>query len=102
MPIARFGEIGPGFGILRGTWKLIAAPQEGRRELYDLARDPHERRNLAAADPERATRLAEEALALREVERRKRLGDAATPLSAEERRALEALGYLDAPPGDAP
>lgn len=43
-----------------GQWKLIAMPDLGRRELYDLATDPAERRDLAAgaAETERlATRL---------------------------------------------
>jgi Flp pilus assembly protein TadD len=37
-----------------GRWKFILAP---RSELYDLARDPNEQRNLADAEPARARAL---------------------------------------------
>lgn len=44
-------------------WKLIANYVEGRKELYDLRRDPEEARNLIGERPEVAKRLEE---ALRE------------------------------------
>jgi arylsulfatase A-like enzyme len=37
--------------VRRGDWKLIDFYDEGQRELYDLAADPGEARNLAAARP---------------------------------------------------
>jgi arylsulfatase A len=50
-----------GFALREGGWKWIERTQGG--ELYDLATDPAESRNLAASQPERAQamrqRLAE-------------------------------------------
>ncbi|MFP6608764.1 MAG: sulfatase [Deltaproteobacteria bacterium] len=85
---------GPMHAVIDGDRKFIVAPDEGRRELYDLAADPHETRDLAAGtDPGRAetlagmiaawTRANPEARPTREV--------AADGL----RRRLEALGYVD-------
>jgi arylsulfatase A-like enzyme len=40
-----------GQALLHGSWKLIA-PAKGKPELYDLAADPHEKTDLAAAKPD--------------------------------------------------
>jgi arylsulfatase A-like enzyme len=77
-------------GVLSGRHKLIDA---GEPELYDLAADAGEQVNLAAADPERVTRLRAELRAL-EAEHaprgwaRRRSGD------VDEAELLRALGYL--------
>jgi arylsulfatase A-like enzyme len=81
-------------------WKLIAS----RRELFDLERDPAERRNLYHLHPEIVSRLAAER---DEGDRhdsvaRERLPRAAGPtlepdLTPEERSRLRSLGYLDDP-----
>jgi arylsulfatase A-like enzyme len=44
--------------VRRGDWKLILPkdPKE-RPELFDVAKDPHEERNLAAAEPARVKEL---------------------------------------------
>jgi uncharacterized sulfatase len=42
---------------IEGTWKLIL-PQRGDPELYDLAKDPHEEKNIAADHAEVVKRLA--------------------------------------------
>ncbi len=78
----------PLFGVRSVRWKYIRAP---RPELYDVAADPAERRNLAESEPERVAEL--DALLT------ERLAEAApaTPnrsVSAEERARLEALGYV--------
>ncbi len=46
--------------VRQGNWKLIV-PQMGmsQPELYDIARDPGEKKDLAAAEPERVSRLRE-------------------------------------------
>jgi arylsulfatase A-like enzyme len=39
--------------ITRGHWKLIYYHEDGRNELYNLANDPGEQKDLAAAQPQR-------------------------------------------------
>ncbi len=77
------------------SWKYILAP---RPELYDLARDPGETRDLAAAEPARARALR---AALEKVLRAERerattaeTGTTAAALSAETLQKLGALGYV--------
>jgi hypothetical protein len=41
-----------------GRWKLIAEQASGRRRLYDLARDPGERHDVADTEPGRTARYA--------------------------------------------
>jgi hypothetical protein len=43
--------------VLYRQWKLILTGQS--RELYDLKRDPEERRNLVDAHPRRVTALSD-------------------------------------------
>jgi len=43
--------------IVRDGWKLIRDLRGDVRELYDLARDPHEQRNLAGQEPARLAAL---------------------------------------------
>lgn len=54
-------EQGPGLSLRKGLWKLIP-PRKGPAELYDLARDLGETKNVAAANP----RVVEEMTALLE------------------------------------
>jgi arylsulfatase A-like enzyme len=86
----------------RGGWKIIRrrprddAAQPVVDQVFDLFRDPRERRDLAAVEPHRLARLQ------RRLERaERRLGEpvatAARPpvhLDARTRRQLEALGYI--------
>ncbi|NNJ25263.1 sulfatase [Alienimonas chondri] len=46
--------------IRRGNWKLIEFYDAGTVELYDLAADPGERRDLAASRPEKTAELRSE------------------------------------------
>jgi arylsulfatase A-like enzyme len=48
----------PGGAMLDGNLKLIEFYEDGRRELYDLAIDPRESRNLSADRPADVERLA--------------------------------------------
>ncbi|HZI66623.1 MAG TPA: tetratricopeptide repeat protein, partial [Thermoanaerobaculia bacterium] len=71
-------------------WKLVVAP---RPELYDLSRDPGERKNLFDADRDRAREL--EALR-RRVEARPAVAAPGASADAEAVAKLRALGYVGA------
>lgn len=75
-------------GIVRGRWKLIAAPQP---ELYDLLADPGESRDLAAERPELVRELSAELDAL--LRSMRRYGSAAAQLGEGMSGGLAALGY---------
>jgi arylsulfatase A-like enzyme len=69
--------------------KLLLDEASGQRELYDLAKDPGERRDLAAQDPERVRRLE---AALHEL-RRSEAPSTRLQLPPELLERLRALGY---------
>ena len=54
------GGGGPGSAMRKGNYKLVEHFETPRIELYDLASDPNESRDLAASEPELAGRLAAE------------------------------------------
>jgi arylsulfatase A-like enzyme len=58
-----WGPKGPGIGasssIRRGDWKLIYCHADRSYELFDIANDIGEARNLATAEPARRRELAE-------------------------------------------
>lgn len=56
----------PGSSVRYGDWKLIEFFEDGRRELYNLADDLSEDRDLAAGNPDVARDLHEELAAWRE------------------------------------
>ena len=85
-------------GLLAADEKLILTWQRGigpggwegaRREMYDLARDPGESRNLASGEAARAGRMQ---AATRAYFARSRVSPQRIDPAA--RRALEALGYV--------
>ena len=48
-------------GAMRSdNWKLVEQFEDGALELYDLATDPSEQKDLAAQDPERAKKMQTE------------------------------------------
>jgi arylsulfatase A-like enzyme len=47
----------PSSAVREGNWKLVEQLEDGRRELYDLAKDPGEETDLASAEPQRASQL---------------------------------------------
>jgi len=47
----------PGGVVRDGDWKLIQRYEDGALELFNLANDPSERRNLAVKNPEKAEEL---------------------------------------------
>ncbi|MBP7779597.1 MAG: sulfatase-like hydrolase/transferase [Acidobacteria bacterium] len=82
--------------VLRdGRWKYILAP---RPELYDLAADPGETTNRAAAEPARARALRAALEGVLRAERDRSAaeapGTAAAALSADTLQKLGALGYV--------
>ena len=100
-------EYGPDrFSARMGTLKMIVTPFPARvhgntqleveaLEIFDLASDPHERRNLVTPPDEQASAILS-SLTIRALER---LGSqdmtADSPrLSKEQRERLRALGYL--------
>jgi len=76
--------------IVHWPWKLVLGRGDERLELYDLERDPDERHDLAAAEPERAARLRAELLARLERARSERVEGAEAP-DADLTETLEAL-----------
>ena len=47
----------PDLAVREGDWKLLVNEDASRPQLYDLAKDPGERTNLAAQEPDVAARL---------------------------------------------
>lgn len=104
-----FSEYGslPIHTVIRDGWKLVDNPQGispvcipdappghypiGKTELYDLSRDPGERRNLADAQPARVAELRR-LIAQRYAGLKSRARD--QDVDEELRKELEALGYV--------
>ena len=55
----------PGGIVRSGEWKLIEFYEEGRRELFHVAKDVSESRNLAEQEPDRVRELSEQLAAWR-------------------------------------
>jgi arylsulfatase A-like enzyme len=90
-PPLRFGWAGLQ-AVRSGEWLYIRAPRE---ELYDLAADPAERRNLASEDPARLAALRGAlGRTLTEMPAAPWSTEATNQPDEEDRAALEALGYL--------
>lgn len=89
----RLRQEGWSFGIRRGDWKLIVAPSEERRDLFDLGDDPREKRDVADADPARAGELGAMIESWRASETAAR-GGALPEMPRDVRRKLRALGYV--------
>jgi arylsulfatase A-like enzyme len=85
------GSVGSMFAIRAGRWKYIEAPEEDRRELFDLSIDPQETRNLRERHQDEAARLGE--LLRRWVARAPSLP--AQAVADDDAAGLRALGYVD-------
>ncbi|WP_118135437.1 sulfatase-like hydrolase/transferase [Oceanicella sp. SM1341] len=91
--------------IRRGDWKLIWYPAGNHVQLFDMARDPGERRNLADSPEDAGTRAELEALLLAElygedldwVEDGRLTGCAAPPLTPPDERGLSGQRGLHYP-----
>jgi arylsulfatase A-like enzyme len=79
--------------------KLCANRRSGSVELFDLSTDPAESADLAADEPERVSILRE---LLESFLASATAGEELDPLSAEQLRMLEGLGYTGAGPSERP
>jgi len=77
-------------GIFRGPWKFIRLPKP---ELYDLSSDPHEKINLAEAQPDRTKKMGAALVAL-EKKWSSSGWASGRVVSGEEKSRLKSLGYL--------
>jgi len=77
--------------VLAGPMKLVLDGKTEKAELYDLAKDPRETRNLAGKDGRLVSELVD---AIASYRRGARPSDATAPLTPETASALEALGYV--------
>jgi arylsulfatase A-like enzyme len=78
--------------LYAGRWKLIRS-SDGAHELYDLEKDPTESHNLFADQPEEARKLLLRLKSLTLARRRYDGDPPPEPLTADELRALDELGY---------
>jgi arylsulfatase A-like enzyme/predicted Zn-dependent protease len=89
-----FGRLNCHWATLRGwakaDWKLISGAEP---ELYNLAQDPGEQSNLAAAEGDRVRRMTDELQ--RGLQRLAPRGDEAkpNPITADQEERLRSLGY---------
>jgi arylsulfatase A-like enzyme len=83
------------FALRTARWKLIENVADGGVELYDLAADPGERRDLAAVHPQQRQRLQAALAAWRQRIQPPGTRGTAVVLDPEQEAALRALGYLD-------
>ncbi len=93
------GERAKWQAVVKDGWFFL--DNDGKGELLDLDKDPHQNADVIQAHPEIARQLLDEAVAFRnaELEKAKQYeGHASTSEgeNLEDRRDLEALGYLGA------
>jgi arylsulfatase A-like enzyme len=80
--------------LVRWPWKLVVTTGQPAR-LYDLGRDPGERRDLSQQAPERLAELLEELEATTRAASRGRLDRSPAQLDEQTRAQLGELGYLE-------
>ena len=94
VPLLHFGW--SDLRVLRhGKWKYVLAPKP---ELYDLAADPNEQRNVADQQPAQAAALRRTLANLLDQERRVQRTATAQPVPVELLERLGALGYVGGNP----
>ncbi|HUU83114.1 MAG TPA: sulfatase-like hydrolase/transferase [Phycisphaerae bacterium] len=94
-PVLRH-RLRPQIAAVDARMKYISS-RDGQRELYDIAADPGETRNLFTSRPTEAERLARHLRAWRQAvpEYTPPDPEVVPDMSPEVRRALRAMGYLD-------
>ena len=56
----------PRLAVREGDWKLVIGPTTERVELHNLAKDPHEKKNLASKEQDRVERMSQMAIEWRD------------------------------------
>ena len=84
---------GDWLAILDGDWKLMWNSQ-GRSELFNLAQDPHEKRNLIHTQRERADALARNLQTYLAALPRSQSNEPVRAVDDATRDALKNLGYI--------
>jgi len=94
LAVDRFRRV---IGIVDGRWKLLKIGDKNRRfELYDLANDPHERKNLYAERREIGDRLDEILIdSYQEMKRRRFKKLETRDFDRDEVKMLKAMGYIE-------
>jgi choline-sulfatase len=94
-PLAFQVASGPRYAIFDGDYKLVSTAKE--TQLFNVANDPGESRDLAAAEPERAAAMKASLEAmLRSLPRPKvDRNRSVKPVDEETQRALKGLGYVE-------
>jgi arylsulfatase len=91
-----FFEAPDAVGARTSRWKVIIDRATGTPELYDVQADPAERHALPPAEwPPDASALVQRLRAHGPAHERLLAGGASTPLGEDQRRKLEALGYVE-------
>jgi arylsulfatase A-like enzyme len=90
----RFGSRARLAAVRLGTWKLLRNVERGRDWLYDLANDPHERRDLSGLEPEHFELLSRQLDQWLAQMQSSAAPSSSRPLTAEEQARLKTLGYL--------
>jgi arylsulfatase A-like enzyme len=89
---------GWGLGVRKGSWKLFEADGASYRELYDLSRDPRERRNLAHRNAAKVGELSQLIASWHREQEGKAL-DGELTVDPDVLEGLRALGYGEDTPG---
>ena len=84
----------PTYSLSDGRWKLIHSLKTGRRELYDLSRDPDEGQDLVGAEPLWAELTRQELYRWLRDLRPGTVGSTEEVLTPAEIETLRALGYV--------
>ena len=80
--------------MIEWPFKLVLHEKSGRRQIFDLATDPQEENDLAAANQQLADRL-EQDLRNRLAEIEPDMGRESMIITEEAEQELRSLGYLD-------
>ncbi len=85
----------PFWSMREDHWMLIAQPTGGYRELYDLASDPKQLKNLAATDPKRAQAFVDRLSEQLASDRARRIERSGPRRHRTLARELAELGYAE-------